>query len=144
MEAPAEVTPDVIESIDVVEFEPIEGVFENEEATTAEKVDTLEAVSDADQTQNSSAEVVYSVEPESELETNLEELVVENISEEPITVDDVWPVATENQEEFFSDELELEEEELEALEADEGEELELLELLLLLELLSMLVPMTAI
>ena len=110
MEAPAEVTPDVNESIDVVEFEPIEGVFENEEALAAEEADTPETVSNAEQTQNSSEEVVDSVEPESELETNLEELVVEKISEEPITVDDVWPVVTENQEKIFSDELELEEE----------------------------------
>lgn len=110
MEAPAEVTSDVNESIDVVEFEPIEGVFENEEALAAEEADTPEAVSDAEQTQSSSEEVVDSVEPESELETSLEELVVDEISEEPITVDDVLvePVVTDNQEEILSNELELE------------------------------------
>lgn len=79
IEAPAEMIQTATENIDLMEFEPIEGVFENEGEAEVEIQNTPEEAIDAEQTETVTEEVKNSVAPE--------ELVAQEVLEDPVASD---------------------------------------------------------
>jgi hypothetical protein len=79
IEESAAMIPTATENIDLIEFEPIEGVFENEGEAEVEIPNTPEEVIDAEQTETVIDEVKDSVAPE--------ELDAQEVSEDPVASD---------------------------------------------------------